>query len=83
MQQDTTIKNLDTLVTLKTLIIMQKDKQLNGLDSTVKIKEKQLEQTTKQIMSLTKENKRLNLYKNILIGIIPVVIIETLIIILK
>lgn len=83
MQQDTTIKNLDTLATLHKLIIMQKNKQVNQLDSTIGIKEKQLEQTTNQIMSLTKENKKLTLYKNVLIGIIPIVIIETLIIIFK
>jgi hypothetical protein len=76
-------KNKDTLIKLNDIIITQKNKQLLIKDSLISIRDNQLGQTTKQIITLSKENKKLHLYKNILIGIIPIVIIETLIIILK
>lgn len=83
MQKDSAIKDRDTSIILKKLIIMQQGNQLNDLDSTVKIKEKQLEQTTNQIIALKKENKILLIYKNLFPYGITLIIIETLIIIFK
>ena len=77
------IKNKDSLITLKKLIILQKDKQLVDKDSVETIKNKQVNQLTIENTNLKKEVVSLKTYKNILIGIIPIVIIETLIIILK
>jgi hypothetical protein len=83
VQQDSTIKNLDTLIVFQKLMLVDKNKQIIVLKEINKIKDKQLGQTTNQIINLSKENKKLKVYKQIVFVVIPIVIIETLIIIFK
>jgi hypothetical protein len=83
MQQEKTIKDKDTIIKLNDIIISEKNKQIGQLDSTINIKEKQLIQTTNQIVNLTKENKKLLIYKNLIPYGIGLIILETLIIIFK
>ena len=83
VQQDSTIKNLDTLIVFQKLMLVDKNKQIIVLKEINKIKDKQLGQTTNQIVNLSKENKKLKVYKQIVFVVIPIVIVETLIIIFK
>jgi hypothetical protein len=83
MQQEKTIKDKDTIIKLNDIIIIEKNKQLEIKDSTIKIKDNQLIQTTNQIVNLSKENKKLKIYEQVLYIVIPLVIVETLIIIFK
>lgn len=76
-------KNKDTLIGDLNIKLGLKDSMLFIAKEQLNIKDQQVVQCTKQTYNLTKENVKLQKYKNLVWYLVPIIVGETLIIIFK